>query len=98
MNIQHLTHSSQPQAKQPMFQQKTTNKIHENQHTLTFPLDSWLNPGMFMDNSESYSESHLIIEWTEPLQILALCWILIRFIATIIRDSETIRLRILGHL
>ena len=53
MNIQHLTHSSQPQAKQPMFQQKTTNEIHENQQTLTFPLDSWMNPGMFMDNSES---------------------------------------------
>ena len=35
-----LTHSSQPQAKLPMFQQKTTNEIHESEHTLTLPLDS----------------------------------------------------------
>ena len=49
-----LTHSSRPQAKQPMFQQKTTNEIHESQHTLTLPLDSWLNPGMLTSNSERY--------------------------------------------
>ena len=35
-----LTHSSQPQAKLPIFQQKTTNEIHESHHTLTLPLDS----------------------------------------------------------
>ena len=32
------THSSQ--AKWSMFQHKTTNEIHENQHTLTLPMDS----------------------------------------------------------
>jgi len=40
INIQHkhLTNSSQPQAKRPMFQQKTTNGIQEIQLTLTLPL------------------------------------------------------------
>ena len=35
-----FTHSFQPQAKQPMFQQKVNNEVHESQHTLTLPLDS----------------------------------------------------------
>ena len=41
------------QAKLPLFQQKVGNVVHESQRTLTLPLDSWLNPGIFMDNSES---------------------------------------------
>ena len=52
-----LTHSSQPQVRRPIFQQKTTNEIHESQHTLTLPLDSWLNPGMLTGNSERYWKS-----------------------------------------
>ena len=35
-----LTHSFQPQAKLPVFQQKINNEVHESQHTLTLPLDS----------------------------------------------------------
>ena len=35
-----LTHTSQPQAKLPMFQQKTNNGVNESQRTLTLPLDS----------------------------------------------------------
>ena len=38
-----------------------------------------------------YSSIH---EWTVPLQILALCWVLIRFIATIIRVRVTVRVRV----
>jgi len=45
-----LTHFSQRQAKVAKFQQ-ITNEIHEST-TLNLPLDSWLNPGMFIDNSE----------------------------------------------
>ena len=51
------THSSQPQAKQPMFQQKTANEIHESHHTLTLPLDSWLNLGMLTGKSDRYWKS-----------------------------------------
>ena len=38
------------------------------------------------------SESHLINihNWTVPFHILALCWVLIRFIATIIRVRVSI--------
>ena len=35
-----FTHSFQPQAKLPMFQQKVNNEVHESQHTITLPLDS----------------------------------------------------------
>ena len=49
-----LIHSSQPQVKLAIFQQKTANEIHEIQHTLTLPLDSRLNPGMLTGNSERY--------------------------------------------
>ena len=35
-----FTHSFQPQAKLPKFQQKVNNEVHESQHTLTLPLDS----------------------------------------------------------
>ena len=47
-----FTHSFQLQAKLPMLQQKVSNEVHESQHTLTLPLDSWLNPGLFMGNAE----------------------------------------------
>ena len=47
-----FTHSFQPQAKLPMFLQKINNEVLESQHTLTLPLDSWLNPGLFMGNAE----------------------------------------------
>ena len=47
-----FTHSFQHQAKLPMLQQKFNNEVHESQHTLTLPLDSWLNPGLFMGNAE----------------------------------------------
>ena len=43
-----FTHSFQPQAKLPIFQQKVNNEVHESQHTLTLPLDCWLNPGLFI--------------------------------------------------
>ena len=55
-----LTHSSQPQVKLPIFQQKTANEIHEIQHTLTLPLDSRLNPGTLTGNSEILKVSLLI--------------------------------------
>ena len=35
-----FTHSFQPRAELPMFQQKVNNEVHESQHTLTIPLDS----------------------------------------------------------
>ena len=35
-----FSHSIQPQAKLPMFQQKVNNEVDESQHTLTLPLDS----------------------------------------------------------
>ena len=35
-----FTHSFQPQAKLPMFQQKVNIEVRESQHTLTLPLDS----------------------------------------------------------
>ena len=41
-----FTHSFQPRAKLPMFQQ-INNEAHESQHTPTLPLDG-LNPGLFM--------------------------------------------------
>ena len=47
-----FSHSIQPQAKLPMFQQKVNNEVDESQHTLTLPLDSWMNPGLFMGNAE----------------------------------------------
>ena len=42
------------------------------------------------------SESQLINihDWTVPLQILALCWVLIRFIPTIIRVRVRVRVRV----
>ena len=49
-----FTHSFQVQAKLPMFQQKVNNEVDESQHTLTLPLDSQLNPGLFMGNAEVY--------------------------------------------
>ena len=47
-----FTHSFQPKAKLLMFQQKVNNEVDESQHTLTLPLDSLLNPGLFMGNTE----------------------------------------------
>ena len=47
-----FTHSFQPQAKLPMLQQKANNEVDENQHTLALPLDSQMNPGLFMGNAE----------------------------------------------
>ena len=59
-------------------QQKTTNRIHESQHTLTLPLDSWLNQGCsFAILRDSESQLIIIHKWTESLQILALWWVLI---------------------
>ena len=45
-------HSFQPQAQLPVSQQKVNNEVDESQHTLTLPLDSWLNPGLFIGNAE----------------------------------------------
>ena len=47
-----FTHSFQPQAKLPMFQLKVNNEVDESQHTLTLPLDSRMNSGLFMGNAE----------------------------------------------
>ena len=44
-----FTHSFQPQANLPMFQQSVNNEVDESQHTLNLPLDSRLNPGLFMN-------------------------------------------------
>ena len=35
-----------------MIQQKVNNEVDESQHTLTLPLDSRMNPGLFMGNAE----------------------------------------------
>ena len=44
-----FTRSFQPLANLPMFQQKVNNEVDESQHTLNLPLDSRLNPGLFMN-------------------------------------------------
>ena len=36
-----------------------------------------------------------IHEWTEPLQVFAFCWVLIRFIVAIIRVRVRLRVRFL---
>ena len=71
-----------------------SNEVHESQHTLTLPLDSRLNPGMFMSNAEGIvkDKDKLI----ETLQILVLCWALMRFIGSIRFWLMRLGLRILG--
>ena len=35
-----------------MFQQKVNKEVDESQHILTLPLDSQMNPVLFMGNAE----------------------------------------------
>ena len=71
-----------------------SNEVHESQHTLTLPLDSRLNPGMFMSNAEGIVKAK--DKSIETLQILVICWALMRFIGSIRFWLMRLGLRILG--